>query len=150
MPDNTDEKISPEFFTLLYNHIASSTDKTYDLGKAIGSRLADDFILHVSITRKLTLDEFILAIQRSFFPHYFSYRPERRANKLVFDHFYLLKYHGRVRKGVLDIFAGILDAIAECLCRSVYVVDESGECWCLAFYDGGLDRVGMYEIEMVE
>ncbi|ELA47992.1 hypothetical protein VCUG_00575 [Vavraia culicis subsp. floridensis] len=144
-----DEKISGEFFSLLFNLCVKSTSSPHSLGESIGNRLADDFILHTGISRKLSIDELIHTVQNDFFPHYLSYSPKRRTNRLYFKNFDLLT-HNKNRKDALDVFAGILNVIGACLCDDVHIKVESDDAddGSLAFYDKKNEKVKFYDLEM--
>ncbi|ELQ75788.1 putative Heme NO binding protein [Trachipleistophora hominis] len=144
-----DEKISSEFFGLLFNLCIKSTTSPYSLGESIGNRLADDFILHTGISRKLSIDEFVHTVQNDFFPHYFSYSPKRRGNVLLFKHFNVFA-HMRDAKGALNVFAGILNVIGACLCDDISVKAEDGNVneRGIVFNDRKNEKMKFYNVEM--
>ncbi|KAF9762787.1 hypothetical protein NGRA_1743 [Nosema granulosis] len=118
-----ENKIPNDTFALLFASASKNVDNLEQLGRNIGRRLCEDFLLRTKATAKIVPMKVPENISL-FFTIYFSYTPKVESNIVYFEDFYGLKY---ADGNSLKMFKGVFEEIYSHLCEGKVEieVDES-------------------------
>lgn len=121
-----EEKVAYDTFAAFYGTFVSRVAKNnpenciaklFDVGVKLGRRMADDFFLKTKPKRCMTLEEISENASDSFFPHYFSFRPNFSQNIIFLRRFPLLKAC-KISGEYLEVIRGVLTGVYNYLSES--------------------------------